>query len=431
MLWVLMTAMRMYYEVTGDETVADDLVKTARFIVETMWVPDELGFRYTSCPKTGAGRSSSWIMMEGLAFAATRSQDPALAEVCRSALAAAWTSLPSTGKGAGYVICSSAQALQEVSRIPGEGFSQYLAAIDRALRSPARRLLPTMVPNPDFEQSAEGWPTRGWLAERTTDVTHSGEASLKISGSKANQNEYLNTTYDAAGSPFEITWLRPGGVYRLTAWLRVDKLSDDIPGPSMRVTFRDAGGSRGGAVTNTYDLSKPGTWQKLTADVSVPDYNTRNYLALNTNSRETIDALLYLDDISLVPVEQEEAEQYAYYRLGPADARLSGGAHVLDVTKPVRGQRLIGPGEAEWTVRVEQGGHYRLWASVDAGAQIGAAQVSGTKLPGLTPIAEPTWVKLGEVDLQPGAATVHLSGLGENAGIARVVLTNDPGSSVE
>jgi len=431
MLGVLMTGMKMYYEATGDETVAEDLVKTARFIVETMWVPQELGFRYTSCPRTGAGRSSAWIMMEGLAFAASRTGDPALAEVCRDALAAAWSTLPVTGKGAGYVICSSAQALAEMSVIPGESFADYLAAVDRALRSPGRRLLPTNVPNPDFEDSAQGWPSRGWAIERSEEVKHSGRASLEISGVKSGQNEYVNTTYDAAGSPFEIAWLRPGATYRLTAWLRVDQITPGTPAPSMRLAFRDAGGTRSGAATNAYDLERLGTWQKLSADVTLPEYNTRNYIALNTNSRESIETVMYLDDISLVPVERSAADRYDYHRLLAEDAQVGEGARVVEVTRPVAGRHIEGPGDVWWTVQVEEAGRYSLWAAVSEGARIGGAIVGDTELPGIRPPGELTWVRLGEVEVSAGAVGVRLVGLGEGARVTRVVLTDDPGSSVE
>ena len=76
MMGVLMTGMKMYYEVTGDERVADDIVKMARFLVKTMWEPEKLGFRYTSCPKTNVTYSSATIELEGIAFAARRANDP-------------------------------------------------------------------------------------------------------------------------------------------------------------------------------------------------------------------------------------------------------------------------------------------------------------------------------------------------------------------
>ena len=117
MLAVEMTAQRMYYEETGDKRIADDIVKTARFIADTMWVPARKGFRYTSCPFTSAS-TGGWIELQGMAFAARYAKDERLADICRQALAAGWKSLPTSGKSAGYILCSSAQALDEVGQLP-------------------------------------------------------------------------------------------------------------------------------------------------------------------------------------------------------------------------------------------------------------------------------------------------------------------------
>ena len=429
MLGVQMTGMKMYYDETGDERVAEDIVKCARFIVDTMWAPERLAFRYTSCPKTGVTSGSAWIMMQGLAFAARYSQDEALADICRKSLAAAWRSLPTSGKSAGYILCSAPQALEELAHLPGVSFAEYREEIERALKSPARRLLPTNVPNPDFETEAFGWPSRGWATERCTEVKHSGEGSLKITGKIVRQNEYVNTTYDSAGSPYEIIWLKPGQTYRLTAWLRVDSISQGAPAPSVRLAFRDDTGTKGSRGTNQYDLSKLGTWQKLTADIEVPAYNTRNYIALNTNSREEIEVEMYFDDISLLPVGEASADEYAYYRLDPSSASLTGGAEVETDPNLPGEKRLSGPGAAEWNLKLTQGGQYILWARAEAGARI-SAEINGRPIPAPQPSPEPTWVRLETADLEGGAATIKLPALPKGPRVGMLVLTNDPSSSL-
>ncbi len=430
MLGVLMTGMKMYYDETGDERVAEDIVKIARFIVDTMWVPQELGFRYTSCPKTGLAGGSAWIMMQGLAFAARHSGDAKLADVCRKSLAAAWDYLPTSGKSAGYILCSSAQALEEVAHLPGVSFAECRAEIERALKSPARRPLPTNVPNPDFEAGIEGWPSRGVVIERSTEVKHSGEASLKISGKMVRQNEYVNTRYDTHGGPYEITWLKPGRTYRLTAWLRVDKAAEGTPAPDLRLAFRDDTGTKGAKYTSGYDLTQLGTWQKLTADIAIPEWNTRNYIALNTKSREAVEVEMYLDDVSLVPVEAATADAYAYYRLDPSAATLSGEATVRTAPLNPGEQRLSGPGGAEWKIELEQAGRYVLWARAEGGVRLGRAAINGHALSAPEPPQEPTWVRLGAADLKAGQVTVKLQDLPAGPQVGRLVLTNDPSSSL-
>ena len=430
MLGVLMTGMKMYYDATGEDRVADDIVKTARFIADTMWVPRQLGFRYTPCPHTSASSGSAWILMEGLAFAAARTRDTELADVCRSSLAAAWGRLSGSGKSAGYVLCSSAPALQELANVPGPTFADHRTAVERSLRSPARRHLPTNVPNPDFETDIQGWPSRGWRVERVTNVSHSGSASVRISGREVRQNEYVNTRYDTSGSPFEIAWLKPGRTYRLTAWLRVDRLSAGAPAPSVRLAFRDATGTRGARATNAYDLTRPGTWQQLSADVPVPEWNTRNYIALNTNSRQEIEVEMYLDDIALVPAELASADTYVTYRLDPKDATLDNGGQFALSGLSGEGERLAGPGSAAWRVEVEEPGEFLLWAKVAAGARIASVSVNGETRSGPAEAAEDTWVRLGRVRLGRGPAKVALPRLPEGPKLGRVVLTTDPSSSL-
>jgi hypothetical protein len=429
MLGVLMTGMKMYYDVTGDTRVADDIAKTARFVVDTMWVPEQMGFRYTPCPKTSAGNASSWIMMEGLAFGARWAKDAQLADVCRTALSAGWTALPTSGKSAGYVLCASAQALEEVSHLPGPSFAAAHLATLRQLASPVRRLLPTLVPNPDFEAEIAGWPGRaGAVVTQATDIKHSGAASLKITGQLVRQGEYVNTSYDTTGSPYEIAWLKPGEKYRLSCWLRVDRVAAGTPAPSMRIAFRDVTGTRGGTATSAYDLTKLGTWQQLSGEFTVPDYNTRNYLALNTNSIETVEAEVYLDDISLVPAAQAAAGPYAYLRLNPETAQLSGGAQVTPRTVFFLGSWLRGPGAAQWQADVPAAGDYSLWARVDANTKL-EALLGDKPLSGASGEVA-TWVLLGKQSLAAGPVTVKVPALPAAPAVRGLVLTSDPTSGL-
>ena len=429
MLGVLMTGLKMYYDATGDERVADDIVGIARFICDTMWDEDRYGFRYTSCPRTQASRGSVWIMMEGLAFGAARTGDGRLKRICRESFAAGWAGFSAGGKSSGYLTCSSAQAIHEFAQIPGTSFDAYREALERELRSPARRCLPTLLNNPDFEETIHGWPARGGSISLDNRVKHSGRQSLRFEGSLVRQNEYVNTCYNTSADPGEIKSLVPNETYRLTCWLRVDKLSPGTPAPSVRLAFRDAGGTRGSAGTNAYDLGKMGTWQKLYADIKIPEWNTRNYIALNTKTRDKLDALLYLDDISLVPVKLATRDTYAYLRLAPKGARRSGDMRLVKGRGKVQPEWLEGRGRAAFTVAVPAASDYAVWVRAYGPGSLASISLDSKPIGPLTGPGESwAWVRAGSARLERGTHELALSLTAEDGRIGRIVLTDDPSS---
>ncbi len=417
MLGVQMTAMVMYYERQPDDVVADDVVKCARFIVETMWEAERSAFRYTSCPKTGASAGSVYIMLEGLAFAAERSRDAGLAAITREALAAAWEQLPASGKSAGYALCALPQGLDRFVRLPGESLTERQARVQAWMRNPARRALPALLYNPDFEQDAEGYFARaGAKLQRVTDDPHSGSAALRITGTLTGQNEYLVTRYDGSADTAELRGLKPGETYRLTVWLKVNALSPGAPAPTCRLAFRDDSGTRGAEATNAYDLKRLGTWQKLTADIRIPEWNTRNYLALNTNTRASVTADLLLDDLSLVPVAQADRDTYCYVRLLPTAA---GG---LTTSRDRTGQWWTGPASV-LEASVPAAGDYRLWLKL-SGKGEATVSLNGVALGQVAAAGEPLWVRLAAPRCQLRNRVEITLGPGLRLGYG--VLTNDP-----
>ena len=69
MVGVLMSGLKYYHEVTGDERVADSIVRAAHFVIDDTWVPEEHGFRYTSCPNTSPSPGLNSLIIEGIAYA--------------------------------------------------------------------------------------------------------------------------------------------------------------------------------------------------------------------------------------------------------------------------------------------------------------------------------------------------------------------------
>jgi len=421
MLGVQMTGMKMYYDATGDEQVADDLAKIAKFIVETMYEPKQKGFRYTSCPNTTVSGGSVFIELEGLAFAADRTRDPELVKVVREAVAASWDQIAGAGKSAGYMLCSLPQGLTQFSKLPGESLATQYTALQRWLRSPARRPLPALVPNGDFEEDAQGWvPRAGVRSERITSGARSGAGCLKLTIDCRGQNEYVNTRYDSSADPYEIQWLKPGESYRFTAWVKVERLSEGAPAPNLRLQFRDAQGSRNGVATTAYDLAQTGTWQKLTAEVTVPEWNTRNYLALNTNTREAVQGVVYLDDVSLVPVAVASRETYLYRRLDPP-----ASAAVVPLPAQAGEAWLTGVGGA-WRTDLPAG-TYHVWLKVDGPAgPLAELSINGRVVATLQGNGEAHWAAAGNVQLPGGEVAVVVKPLADAARLGRLVLTNDP-----
>ena len=440
MAGVLMTAMKRFYEETGREQVANDIVGIAHFIRDTMWVPDENGFRYTSCPKTTVGASSGGIIDEGMAFAATRSNDDELREIVRLSFANAMLALQSSGgggKSAGYMIHSMPGAMCEIDNFPGASFDQVFSRTLAESRSPALASLPTIMPNPDFEEGTTGWVTRpGFTVEPTTAVVHGGLMAAKVTGTGKAQNEYLVTRYEC-GAPLEIMSLQPGRKYRLSAWLRVDEITPGTPAPNLRCAMRDRGQTKEAFATTAYDLSKLGTWQRLTAEFTVPDYTTSAYVAVNMNTREPVTITMYADDINLVPAEHADLPAYSYPAVTADKAQLTG----LTLVKPKLSpwQMAVASdkqaGSAVFAVRVTEAGDYQLWLRVRSSGQPATANLSvDGKAAGAVAVAEDSWrwLTVGSEDkpavlhLQPGEHQITvLIPAGSKLGVQKVVLSND------
>jgi hypothetical protein len=98
MVGVLLTGVKGYYEITGDERAADSVVKGARFLIQDTWIPEVRAFRYTSCPRTHVSPGLSFLLFEGISFAHQRTKDPKLREVLLMGADSTLANLPAIGK---------------------------------------------------------------------------------------------------------------------------------------------------------------------------------------------------------------------------------------------------------------------------------------------------------------------------------------------
>ena len=441
MAGVLMTALKYLYLATGDEEVAERIVRTARFTIDTMWDEQEGAFHYTSCPKTGISPILTMLTANGQAFAANYSGDSRMMDLMRKAFARGLAAFQGGGAGNqvmyGLPIASAPEAIAEISRFEGIGFAEYSRAMLAAALSPARRPVPALVPNPDFEQTGDGWRTRPELTyEITTELSHTGAACAKASGKIAGQGEYLVTWY-ACGAPWEIVWLEPGRRYRAQMWLRVDRLGEGIPAPKPRIAFRSKGTTRDSVSTNPYDLSRMGEWQRLSCDFEVPEYYDALYIAVSTGTREPQeDVLMCLDDIAIVPAELPERDAYVYPTGDAAQARLSGGLALQPDEFTTTWQTISAPeqkaGRAVFSITVPLDDTYRLFArgmGRGAEARVGIA-IDGRDAGELAVSASTNhqWMELpGATALSAGDHEVTLTWpAGCAAVIQKLCLTNEP-----
>lgn len=333
MAGVLMTSLKYYYLATGDEEVAQRIVNMARWLVDNLYDSKSGNFRYTSCPETSVASTSPLIMANGLAFAANVSSDRNLARVAQETFLRGMIASASTasGKSLAYTTCSAPYAIDEMARFPGPTLSADYERNSTAAKDATRGELPSVVPNPDFEQNTDGWVARPSLKlTHSTEVRHSGGGAAKISGRSNKQNEYIVTRYET-GPPWEILTLKPGSRMRLLLWLRIDQISEGVPAPTAHLATRSKGRTRQTFSTGPYDLKRLGEWQLLQTEFTVPAETDAAYIAVATRTRDPVEATLYLDDVNLVPADApQQLDTYVWSLVKAKDAKLSGAVELID-----------------------------------------------------------------------------------------------------
>ncbi len=99
MVAILLTGLKHYYEATGEERVADSIVKASHYLIDDMWLPEINGFRYTSCPRSFTGAWSNFLLFDGIVFAHQRTGDARLEMILKRGTGSALESMTGWGKG--------------------------------------------------------------------------------------------------------------------------------------------------------------------------------------------------------------------------------------------------------------------------------------------------------------------------------------------
>ena len=110
MIAVLLSGMKYYHDITGDEQVKQSIIRGAHYLLDETYSDDVQGFRYTSCPKHSYRAGTTPLMAEGIARAYLWTKDDRFRRVLTEAL-------PRGAGGSSY----------------GKGFSMYYRMAPRVL----------------------------------------------------------------------------------------------------------------------------------------------------------------------------------------------------------------------------------------------------------------------------------------------------------
>jgi hypothetical protein len=175
-----------------------------------------------------------------------------------------------------------------------------------------------------FETDLDGWRPRAdsVVVARVEGrgATPESKACLRVKGP-------IREGWNYAGS--DRSPIRPGQLYRLTAWLKVDKLGPGSPPPYLKAEIVRSDTKAAGEQFHTdhYDVARLGQWQELQVEFRADESSQAIWFALEkgTSGAAEIDALL--DEIRLEPIDRLSVLEQ--YRLSPfpADLEKVRGVH--------------------------------------------------------------------------------------------------------
>ncbi|MEW6358263.1 MAG: DUF4962 domain-containing protein [Planctomycetota bacterium] len=153
----------------------------------------------------------------------------------------------------------------------------------------------------DFQKAETGWHPRAETiaVARAEGVGAEGlfKSSLHIHGkSDVGWNYAISDSHP----------MTPGQLYRLSAWVRVDRLGKNTPAPYLKCEFvpEDGKGSLGRVDTEHYDDRKLGTWQRLAGEFKAPDGVGTCWVALEKGGSGPMEIAAYLDHVMIEPIER-------------------------------------------------------------------------------------------------------------------------------
>jgi hypothetical protein len=187
--------------------------------------------------------------------------------------------------------CKKGEKAEEAAPAP----AQQTAAPAQQAAPPAARPGTTGY---DFESGVSGWTGTDATVkvEQSSEKKHSGNSSLKVSGTSSEKQ------YNFVISPKFA--LEPGKSYKLSAWILIDSIDDaKLPPLVKTATYKD-----GKWVANTfsknYNLKRTGQWQELTVSFEAPQgKNVSALVSLEKGANKANGGTIYLDNVVVEPAQ--------------------------------------------------------------------------------------------------------------------------------
>jgi len=152
--------------------------------------------------------------------------------------------------------------------------------------------------NGDFERfGTMGWDgTAGIQVSLSTDGGHSGRGALRLSGRNDDSFGLASGRTKAMAA---------GERWRLTAWMRIDRISRLDTKPCLKVQLDSQGRYVTNVFTTSYDTGRLGTWQSLELTFVVPPDKgiDEGRICIEKRLRVPLEVDLRVDDISLTKAE--------------------------------------------------------------------------------------------------------------------------------
>ena len=193
-----------------------------------------------------------------------------------------------------------------------------------------------------FEKNGEDWKPR----DRSIAVTHEvGAGATPSSKGYLRVHGRIDKGWNYAVSKQQA--IVPEQLFRLTVWLRVDRLGTETPAPYLKCEFVGQPPKRSVAQVHSerYDIAQLGKWQELAVEFQAPAKAIGFWLALEKGTNESAEIDARLDEIRLQPIDRLSVLDQ--YRLTPCPPELDKvrGLHprlYLDAARVAELRQAIG-----------------------------------------------------------------------------------------
>ena len=144
----------------------------------------------------------------------------------------------------------------------------------------------------NFEDGSQGWKPQGQVKiGQATDKSHSGSASLKISGT-AKAGHWSFAKSDKVG-------VEPGKKYRFSGWMLAEQLGKQST--AFKCELWQDGKWLKNVEVKFYDMKNKGKWQETSAEFVIPEGQNISF-SLTVEKRpqdQAVEGTIYVDDLKL------------------------------------------------------------------------------------------------------------------------------------